>query len=198
MDVPQDVTDDALADDFEWVFGDYGLGQTVSAESTIFTAFPGDHPTPADEGAVPTGSYEYQPIVDASWFPGPSTHDVRETGDFGFAVPSFDNDYTIDPMAVMATNDFEEESRPSSAPRLNANEGSGQLLSVPRAEMMSRRYVAPPQRDEALTLVQCLLRRKSLFATRSCSRPFLLRSPAYPVNPTNTSASVYLGTLAFL
>ncbi|CAD6568425.1 MAG: hypothetical protein TREMPRED_004536 [Tremellales sp. Tagirdzhanova-0007] len=138
MDVPQDVTDDALADDFEWVFGDYGLGQTVSAESTIFTAFPGDHPTPADEGAVPTGSYEYQPIVDASWFPGPSTHDVRETGDFGFAVPSFDNDYTIDPMAVMATNDFEEESRPSSAPRLNANEGSGQLLSVPRAEMMSR------------------------------------------------------------
>jgi len=126
--------DEGLIDEFDWVFGDYGLGNVVPTDSTIYAAFHSDHPTPVDEHFDPNEMYHQQP-ADMSWLPGPSTQDVADMNHFTFSSP-----YTIDPTAVMATNGMDEESsRPSSAPGLNGGEGSGQLLSVPMGDMMKRR-----------------------------------------------------------
>jgi hypothetical protein len=126
-----------LTDDFDSVFGDYGLGDTVPAASTIFAAFHSDHPTPCDEGLPSAQMYEHHnPPADMSWLPGPSTQDVSGMGEYDFSTPSF----TINPIAVMATSGVDEQpSRPSSAPRLNGDEGSEQMLSVPMGDMMTRR-----------------------------------------------------------
>ncbi len=135
VDAPFGATDDVLAGDFDWVFGDYGLGETVPAESTIFPAWHSDQRTPVNDATAPTPFHDPS-APDLSWLPDPS----MMGGDYGFTAPGF----TIDPMAVMAPNGVEgEPSRPSSAPGLNGGELSGQMLSVPMADMMTRRWVGP-------------------------------------------------------
>lgn len=116
------VQDDVLAEDFGWVFSDYGLGASssgsgssqgvVPADSTIFAAFQSDSATD-------------NPF---------STQGVDSL--FGFAEPA--PTFTIDPMEFMGSvNGLHVETRPSSS--LGFGEGSGSLMSMPMGDMMSRR-----------------------------------------------------------
>ena len=116
------VQDDGLAEDFGWVFSDYGLGASssgsgssqgvVSADSTIFAAFQSD-----------TSTLNPDPF---------STQDVDTL--FGFSEPA--PTFTIDPMEFMGSLNVNEQ-RPSSS--LGFGEGSGSLMSIPMGDIMSRR-----------------------------------------------------------
>lgn len=136
LDPPSNGVDDVLVDNFDWVFGDFGLGEIVPTDSTIFAAFHGDHPTPADEQYGSVEVYDPQPSADMSWLPGPSTQYVSGMGNYDYPSAPF----TINPISVMARNGVEEERpRPTSAPGLKRQEGHEQLLSVPTGGMMTRR-----------------------------------------------------------
>ncbi|WWD19233.1 hypothetical protein CI109_103691 [Kwoniella shandongensis] len=146
-----DAAEEKLVDEFDWVFGDYGLGEAVPSDGTIFEAFKQEEH--ADSIAMTQSlshnaldSYSQLPTASGSsipnWAPQTSTQDVIGLGQFDFSsqhnLPQTMAPFTIDPMAVMGTNGMEEESsRPSSAPGLNGGEGRG-LLSVPMADMMMK------------------------------------------------------------
>ncbi|KAK8854627.1 hypothetical protein IAR55_003366 [Kwoniella newhampshirensis] len=145
-----DATEEKLVDDFDWVFGDYGLGEAAPADGTIFAAFKEEGPTDSIEMTQPLSHNPLDPsfIPPASsssmsnWLPQASAPDVIGLGQFDFSsqhnLPQTVAPFTIDPMAVMGTNGTDEESsRPSTAPGLNGGEGRG-MLSVPMADMMMK------------------------------------------------------------
>ncbi|ORY35680.1 hypothetical protein BCR39DRAFT_26993 [Naematelia encephala] len=133
-------SEDTLTGDFDWVFSDYGLGDSAPTDSSIFATYHSD----GGGGSGPLKplaeiNYESQPPPsDLSWMPESSTQDVdplMQYTDFS-SIPSF----TIDPMAVMAPHGMDEdEHRPSSAPGLNSSGGQGfGLLSVPAGGSMMK------------------------------------------------------------
>ncbi|WVR09456.1 hypothetical protein IAU60_006523 [Kwoniella sp. DSM 27419] len=131
-------SDEGLVNEFDFVFGDYGLGAGASLpEGTLFDAFQHEPTAPiamshshSHTGVFPQPSdlsYGNPPDL-SSWMTGlPAAQDVVGLGHFvhpSALAPGF-----IDPSAVMSSTD-EESSRPSSAPGLSGGEGSRGLLSV--------------------------------------------------------------------
>jgi hypothetical protein len=157
------ITEEALVDDFDWVFGNYGLGDAIPTESTLFAAFRETEPAtilapsqvqvqPRTISPVLLASTSQSNTVDLSYeMPLSPSHTAQlsswlNTSAQDVVVPAFDllspaaysspAANTIDPMAVMVPNNSDE--RPSSAPGLNGGDGSG-LLSVPMGDTMTRR-----------------------------------------------------------
>ncbi|KAK4686438.1 hypothetical protein P7C73_g3685, partial [Tremellales sp. Uapishka_1] len=137
--------DDALAEDFDWVFGETGLGEALPLEGTIFEAFhqEDDHAS----GSMPAESSNWESTSSL-----PSYSATQPSNDFAWQAQDFnglDNDFafdttdfTIDPMAIMGTSYVAEEQRPMSAPGLNVGESSGQMLSVHMPAFMTRRSIS--------------------------------------------------------
>ena len=85
-------------------------------------------------------SQQQQQLDPESWLPTPVVQDTAEfTYDFS-AIANLPN-FTVDPMSIMGSYVNEEEpSRPSSAPGYNGGESSGNMLNVPMADTMMRRW----------------------------------------------------------
>ena len=133
------VNDDVLAEDFEWVFGGYGLGGSGSSSSSGSASV-------ASTGIVPAES-----TIFAAFQDGPASTSTTDqfdvTGVDSSFYGSFDSapTFTIDPMEFIGSMATENglavgtiDCRPSSAPGL-IGVGSGQMLSIPMGDMMSRR-----------------------------------------------------------
>jgi len=125
-----ETTETALADEFDWAFSDFG-NLDVPVESTIFAAFN----EPTNPPVVPQQA-------DQTWLPTPATQETDVVPAFDYSAIASMSTFTINPMTIMAPNESMEEqpSRPSSAPGLNSEAStSGQMLSVPMPETMTRR-----------------------------------------------------------
>lgn len=144
-----DTTEENLLDNFDWVFGDYGLGQSTVTDNSIFSAFQNSDSTPQFDLTNAVSSVEMPqtatqtvnvqtPPADLSWLPEPTAQDVD-----ALSFESLINGF-IDPMAVMAPNGSGEESRPTTAPQVLVGGEAPGLLSVPMPGMMMRRWVPFP------------------------------------------------------
>lgn len=127
-----ETTETSLADEFDWAFADFG-NLDVPIESTIFAAFNEE----SSEPQLPA-----QQTVDQTWLPTPVSQETDVVPTYDYSAIANMPTFCIDPMTIMAPNAGMEEqpSRPSSAPGLNTEASTtGQMLSVPMPETMTRR-----------------------------------------------------------
>ncbi|ORX38318.1 hypothetical protein BD324DRAFT_348944 [Kockovaella imperatae] len=128
------LQDDALVEDFGWVFSDYGLGASssgsgstiVPTDSTIFAAF------------------HEQPSTSSCSVPMSTNSLFESTQDVDPAMMAFSESnqiFTIDPMEFMGSiaggNGLNVSSELGGIPA-SLGEGSGSLMSIPMGEVMSR------------------------------------------------------------
>ena len=126
-----ETTETSLADEFDWAFADFG-NLDVPVESTIFAAFNEEPSNPAIVSQQ----------ADQTWLPTPVSQETDVVPTYDYSSIANMPTFTIDPMTIMAPNAGMEEqpSRPSSAPGLNTEAStSGQMLSVPMPDTMTRR-----------------------------------------------------------
>jgi len=128
-----DGDDNLLAEDFDWVFGDYGLG-SETMESTVFPVFE------EQTANVSDNTTSQQPQLQQQWLHTPA-QDAESFSLYDYSAIADMPTFCIDPSTLIGGQAaFEEElSRPSSAPGYNSGDAITQMLSVPQAGAMTRR-----------------------------------------------------------
>jgi hypothetical protein len=159
LDGTDPVIDEALVDNFDWVFGDYGLGENL--QGTIFAAFKENEPAePAHNtpltSASTSGLLPHEPVFSTTHN---STSPIETTDNSNINNNDLSSWYAqnaemtqaVNPSAQMQTYEFpssfgidptvlgggSDGSRPASAPGGDV-EGMG-MLSAPVSGQMSRR-----------------------------------------------------------
>lgn len=155
------VTDEALVDNFDWVFGDYGLGNNLPMEGTIFAAFRENEASDPKSSTPTTSTSTSTRVPSESTFSIPSSTSPVDSTDNHYNVENINLNTSwygssaqvaqVDPSTspLVLDYDFSQmftidpgvlggDSRPASAPGAEGVDSTG-MLSAPMAGQMSRR-----------------------------------------------------------
>lgn len=159
------VTDENLVDNFDWVFGDYGLGDSLPMEGTIFAAFKENESVDQQDITPVTSTTTSTKIPSESTFSIQSSTSPRETITDNYYNNNNNNNtpswYQPSPEVTQVVNQSSsgmlqnysfgqmytidplslggsaDETRPASAPGAESGESVG-MLSAPLGQMSRR------------------------------------------------------------